>query len=272
MKLSIFSLVLLTSCLMLNSCLKQKAGDPPSTANYDPYITCNDSLGDLNFKALYLVSGTKSRVLGDTTVYGIVVGDDRSGNLYKKIVIEDSFGGGMTIIIDRTYLYSDFPVGRKVYVKLKGLSLVNYKGTPEIVYSVNSDATTNGIPSALVGNYIIKASYPHVITPKLVTLADLVSGSYKYCNTLVQLDNMQFDDASAGTLYSDPSVSTNRTIQNCAKTGTLTMYNSSYADFQPDTTPTGNGSIVGLISVYISTAQFVLRDTADIHFYGTRCP
>jgi hypothetical protein len=272
MKYSILSVLAVTGSLLLNSCVKQSNSLPPETSSVDPKLTTNAHLKDLATSALYLTTGTKSRVLGDTTIYGIVVGDDRSGNLYKKIVIQDSLEGGMTIVIDRTYLYADYPVGRKVYVKLKGLSLVNYKGTPEIVYSVNADATTNGIPTALIGNYIVKGNYPNSVTPTVVSLTDLYSNAFKYVNRLVEIDNMQFDAASAGTLYSDPNISTNRTIQDCAKTASLTMYNSSYATFQSSTTPTGNGSIVGLVSIYISTPQFVLRDTTDIKFTNPRCP
>jgi hypothetical protein len=272
MKRAYFSFLVLAGSILLNSCLKQNYSTPPDVSSVDPHLAVNGKLHDLAYSAQYLTSGTKSRILGDSTVYGIVVGDDRSGNLYKKIVIQDTSEAGITLIIDRTYLYADFPVGRKVYVKLKGLYLVNYKGTPEIVYSVNPDGTTGGIPSALIGNYIVKANYPNTVTPVVVSLTDLYSNAFKYVNRLVKLDNMQFDASSSGTLYSDPNVSTNRTIQDCAKTATITMYNSSYATFQSDTTPTGNGSIVGLISLYVSTPQFVLRDTTDVKFTSPRCP
>lgn len=83
---------------------------------------------------------------------------------------------------------------------------------------------------------------------------------------------MQFDAGSANVPYSDASASTNRTVTNCSHTASLSMYNSSYATFQPAITPNGNGTIAGIISIYISTPQFVLRDTSDIRFTDPRCP
>ena len=91
-------------------------------------------------------------------------------------------------------------------------------------------------------------------------------------NTLVKLNNMQFDDGSANVPYSAATSSTNRVITNCDKTVKLTMYNSNYATFQPAITPNGNGSIAGIITIYISTPEFTLRDTTDVSFTGPRCP
>ncbi len=273
MKLANFSIMLLSCSLILGSCLKQKYSTPPDASTLDPHLAVNGTLKDLSYATIFLTSGTKSRVLGDTTVFGIVVADDRSGNLYKKIIIEDTSSGGMALILDRSYLYADYPVGRKVYVKLKGLSLVNYKGTPEIVYSVNTDGTTNGIPAALISDYIVKANFPNTVTPITVTdITELYTNAQKYVNRLVKLDNMQFANGSQNLLYSDPYTSTNRTITDCAHTLTFTMYNSSYSTFQPAFTPSGNGSIVGVISLYISTPQFTLRDTTDVKFTNPRCP
>ncbi|MES2702298.1 MAG: DUF5689 domain-containing protein [Bacteroidota bacterium] len=270
MKFLRFSMFVLGAGLLLNSCVKQKFDTPPDTTKIDPNLAVNGRLSDLSAAALNMLSG-KSRVLGDTTVYGIVVADDRSGNIYKKIFIQDS-SGGMQLIIDRSYLYGDYPVGRKVYVHLKGLSLTNYKGTPEIVYSMNADGTTNGIPTALIGTYIVKASYPNPVVPYEVSITDLYSNLNKYVNTLVKINNMQFEQGSANVVYSDPNTSTNRTVTNCSKTAKLTMYNSSFATFQPAITPDGNGSIVGVVSLYYSTPQLTLRDTADIKFTAPRCP
>jgi hypothetical protein len=269
MKFAQFSTLFLAGSLLLHSCVKKDFDNPPNTSSVDPKLTVNGSLSDLSLSALNLSSG-KYRTMGDTTVYGIVVGDDKGGNIYKKIFIQDTTGG-LQLILDKTYLYSDYPVGRKIYVKLKGLTLMNYKGTPEIVYSVNTDGTTNGIPSSLLGTYIVKANYPNTINPPQLTLFDLISNPAKYVNTLVTLKEMQFDLGSNKVVYSDPNSSTNRALINCAKTGRITMYNSNYSNFQSALTPDGNGTINGIITLYNGTPQFTLRDTTDINFTGSRC-
>lgn len=276
MKLFRLSLMCLLSATVITSCVKKDFDSPPDTSGADPHLPVNTTLRQLTTSALGLPVG-KGRVLGDSTVYGIVVGDDRSGNIYKQIIIEDSAGGGMCVVLDKTNLYGDFPVGRKVYIKTNGLYLMNYKGLPEIVFSVDALGNSTGIPSSLINNYLVKASFPHIITPTTVTITDLYGNATQYLNTLIKLEHMQFDDASAGVPYSAAASSTNRTIietdaTTCGQTGQIVMYNSSYATFQPVLTPTGNGTIVGLMSIYISTPQLTLRDTTDVQFTGTRCP
>ncbi len=111
MKLLRLSIVCLTGSLLFTACLKKKFEATPDPAKIDPMLTVNTSVGALSADGLNLPSGTY-RVLGDSIMYGIVVADDKSGNIYKKIFIQDSTGG-MQIIIDRSNLSGDFPVGRK---------------------------------------------------------------------------------------------------------------------------------------------------------------
>ncbi len=265
------SCICLLSSIIISSCVKQAFDAPPDTSGVDPNLAVSAGIRNLTDMAFALPQD-QSRLLGDTVIYGIVIGDDRSGNIYKKIIIEDTSGAGIAVIIDKSDIYGDYPVGRKIYLKTSGLYLTNYKGVPEITYSVNADGTTNGIPSTLLNNFIVKASYPHTIKPAEISITDLFSNSHQYANTLVKLSNMQFETASANVPYSAPSSSTNRTITNCDHTAKLVMYNSSYATFQPALTPTGNGTIVGIITLYISTPEFTLRDTSDVRFTDARCP
>lgn len=277
MKLLRLSIVCLAGTLLFASCLKKKFEAPPDPANIDPMLPVNASIGGFSVDAMNNIPSGTYRVLGDSTVYGIVVGDDKSGNIYKKIYIQDSTGG-MQIIIDRSNLNGDFPVGRKVYVKLRGLLLTNYKGTPELVYSYQPmDKSFNGIPSSLIGNYIIKASYFHDIKPKEVSASDLFTDPSLYANTLVKLTDMQFAVTSSDVMYSDALSSTNRYLEDCSHSYPLGMYNSNYATFQSAKTPTGNGSIVGIITLYQSGSkspvpQINLRDTSDVKFTNPRCP
>ena len=270
MKFLRLSGLLLSSIMLLNSCLKKQFDAPPDSSQQDPKLTVNCNISVLSNMAMMMTAG-KTRLMGDTTIYGVVVGDDKGGNIYKKIFIQDSTGG-MQLILDKTYLYGDYPVGRKIYVKLKGLLLMNYKGTPDIVFSMNDDGSTNGIPASLLGTYLVKANYPNSITPPQLTLFDVISNPGKYVNTLVTIKDMQFETGSNNVVYSDPNNSTNRALINCSKTGRITMYNSSYSNFQPAITPNGNGTITGIITLFGSTAQLTLRDTTDVRFTNPRCP
>lgn len=274
MKFIRLSVLLFTASLLINSCVKQDPTAPPSTANYDPNLPVQATIKNIATMGLNM-NIASSRIMGDTTISGIVVANDKSGNIYKQIMIEDASKAGVVVYMDKTYLYSDFPVGRKVYVKLKGLTLTNYKGLPEIVFTADVAGNTTGIPSGLIGNYVIKASYPNVLPVEEVSIIDIKSNPNKYLNTLVKLTNVQFDGTSNNVPYAQPSSmasGTSRTIEDCSHTASVVMYNSGYASFQSLTTPKGNGTLYCICSQYVSTVQLLLRDTTDVQFNGPRCP
>ena len=274
MKLLKFSLLCFLSVAFLGSCVKQNYTSPPDTSHLDPNLTVNTTLRDLSTQALLMNTG-QYRVLGDTTVYGIVIADDKSGNFYKQIVIQDSTGG-IVVTLDKTTVYGDFPIGRKVYVKLKGLLLINYKGLPEITYSVSATGSTTGIPSTLISNYLVKASYPNTVAPLDVTVDQLFGNPGIYYNTLVRISNVEFDAGSAGIQYAAPtstgSYASSRNIVNADHTATLVMYNSAYATFQSAITPSGSGALTTVFSSYNGAVQLLIRDTTDVQFTSPRFP
>lgn len=272
MRLLKTTLLCALGAICVSSCVKKEFDSPPDSSEVDPNIPINAPISAVAEGALYLESN-KGRVMGDTTICGIVVGNDKSGNIYKQLYIQDTAGGAIALVLDRTNLYGDYPIGRKVYVKLKGLYLVNYRGLPEITYSIDATGSTTGIPSSLISTYMVRGSFPNVITPKVVTIADLFTSPAKYLNTLVTLENMQFADGSNNVPYSNPNSSTNRTISDCPYSGKLTMYNSSFSNFQSAITPNGKGRITGIFTTYYTTPQFVMRDTTDVQFTDERvCP
>ena len=265
----------LIGTLAINSCIKKSFDNPPDLSSFDPHLPVNLKIRDL-VSPLWGTNGSY-RVLGDSTIYGIVIADDHSGNFYKQIIIQDSTAG-INVSVANTYLYNDYPIGRKVYIKLKGLYITSYKGNPELAYAVTAGGNTaTGIPPTLQDSFIVKASYPNTVIPRECRLTDL-SFPGPYLNMLLKLDNMQFDTVSMNTVYALPSsaaTSTSRTLVECnSGSGTassIVLYNSSYATFFNAITPSGYGTITGVLTVYGSTNQFQIRDTTDVQFTEPRC-
>jgi len=262
--------------ICLSSCIKQSFDNPPDASQYDPHIPVNLSIAQLSNIALNMAVG-QYRTMGDSTIYGIVTADDRTGNFYKQIVIQDSTGG-ITVSIAQTNIYADYPIGRRIYIKLKGLTLINYKSLPEIGLSASSATgtiTLTGISSTLTNTYITKGSIQNTVTPTKVRMSDLLGNSNHYLNMLVEIENMEFASGYAGVPYAQSpviSVSTSLSIMDCPTTATLTMYNSGYATWASVITPKGKGTITGIYSVY-NSPQFLIRDTSDIQLNGNRdCP
>ena len=79
--------LLLLSGLFLISC-KKKFSDPPPTG--DPGVVANISIKDV--KARY-TSGAPVEITDDVIIEGVVSCDDKSGNYYQQIAIQDATGG-----------------------------------------------------------------------------------------------------------------------------------------------------------------------------------
>ena len=149
---------------------KKKFDEPPAfiAAN----ISANNSIKAL--KALHSMGGLE-QVTADMVISGIVVGDDRSGNLYKQICIQDSTGG-ITVNLGGSNLYVDYPVGRQVFIKCKGLYLSDYNRLIQIGLidnSIPSSPSLSAIPTALFDSFLVKGSFGNAIIPKSVSVNQL---------------------------------------------------------------------------------------------------
>ena len=271
-----FNTFLIALLAIIVSCNK-KFDEPP--INAEPDIAVTMSIKDL--KARYQAPGMFQRITDDQTISGVVVADDRSGNFFKQIVIQDTTGG-ITLSIDMNSIYSSYPVGRRVFVKLKDLMLGDYGGTIQIGY--DSSRSNNGrflnlvrIPQAKVSDYLIPGSYGNVVTPKIIKPSDFTGNILDpLLNTLIQINNAEFKDADLAKTYANAANPTsesarNFTIKPCDDNKSIVLRNSSYATFAGLPVAQGNGSLVGIFSVFNGTIQLAIRDTFDVQFKGQRC-
>jgi hypothetical protein len=259
-------LFVICACFIF-SCLK-KPDVPPDSSGYDPQLTVTRTISQI--QAIH--QGVM--ITADDVVSGIVVMNDKSGNYFNKIVIQDATGG-IEICLDKNHLYNDFPIGRKVYVKCKGLFLGNYKQNLQLGAAPGSDGLVTDIPETLIKDYLVKANYPNVIVPDTVTLLTLSSlyTGRQYLNKLVTIRRAEFTMDNIGTPYAQPSdisSSTTLLLQDC--TGAhLALRTSAYTNFRSILTPSGNGTITGIYTVNNNTPQLYIRDTTDVQFYAVRC-
>ena len=259
--------------LSLFSCNK-KFDEPP--LNADPEITVNMTIQEL--KARYTAAGVFQSISDDKVIAGVVIADDRSGNFYKQVVIQDGTGG-IPILLDGNNVYSMYPVGRKLFIKLKGLMLGDYGGTIQLgLDSTRSDdgkyLNVGRIPQAQFDQFILKGSFGNVITPKIVKPSDFTKAiNDPLLSTLVQINNAEFRDADLAKTYADSTqaqTAVNFTIKTCDNQSII-LRNSSFARFAGLKVAQGNGPLVGISSIFNSALQIFVRDTADVQFRGIRC-
>lgn len=262
----------LTAALLLSgisSCVKDNFDNPPYGGK-DPNVVVNFSVDSV--KGRFVSSGVNYQFTEDKTIVGIVTADDKSGNFYKQIVVQDSTGG-IVLLLDGSSIYTSYPIGRRIAIKLKGLWVVQYKNLIQIAGSIAEDGSFNGIPSSLYDKFIIKGSYFHEVAPDTVSITQLNTSSLYYQNRLILIKNIEYQLSDAGKPFADGynKFSLSRSIKDCSG-HTLATYNSGFANFAYELTPSGNGSITCIYSVYSTSAQLLLRDPAmDLHLDSARC-
>jgi hypothetical protein len=257
------AVVMIAAIGALGSC-KKDYDSPPYPA--DPAIVANKTIKDL--KAMHTVAGAYNVITSDIVISGVVVADDKSGNFYKQLFIQDSTGG-LQILLDANSLYASYPVGRRIFIKCNGLCISDYNGTMELgVKALVAGLTSlEGIPANVISNYVIGGSLNNPVVPAVVTLSQLTTGMQdKYLGSLIQLDNFAFTDLT-GT-YSDTSAyksTVNRDIKNCSGQ-TVIVRTSAYANFAGLHVAQGRGSILAIYTTYGTTKQLIIRDTTDVQF------
>jgi hypothetical protein len=262
------AVILVTSIGMTSGC-KKTFDNPPGAA--DPDIVANKSIKDL--KALHTSSGAYDIITSDIIISGVVVADDKSGNLYKQLFIQDATGG-IQILLDANSLYGAYPVGRRIFIKCKDLCISDYNGLIAlgVKATVGGLPSQEGIPGNLISRYVIGGSTNNPVVPTVVTLAQLGTNMQdKYLGTLIQLNGWEFADTTL--THSDTSAyksTQNLDIKNCA-TEQVIIRTSAYANFAAKQVPGGNGNVVAVYTVFGTTKQLIIRDENDVQLNSPRC-
>jgi len=256
-----FSSFLLLVTLLVFSACKKEFDEPPISEL--PNLVANTTIADV-----IALASTSPVALGSQIIEATVVADDKSGNFYKQLVVQDSTAG-LRIDIDAFSIYNDFPIGRKVWIKCQGLFVWQDGDVVSLVGSNNTNDSR--IPQSTYRQFIIGGEYNQPVTPKVKTLSTLTSADY---NTLIQLDNVEFADCFAGSSYAYASTqeSKNAELTECSSGGNVIVRNSGFATFANELMPTGNGSIIAVFNSFNGTSQLFIRNPNDASsMTGTRC-
>jgi hypothetical protein len=271
--------------LAVISCKKDNFTVPPPGANLDPagiHATMTISQFKQRYCTPYENSYFPVQLHDSVIISGIVNADDRSGNFYKTLSLQDSTGG-IQIKIGSSYLYQDYPIGRRIFIKVKGLYFYNYSGTYELGGYIDSTTSTypnvGAIVSTSASDYVIKGQWglDSLIKPVHKTIRDLNNADFiNLQSTLVEVDNVEFGAFDTTQTYADAltKASVNRNLYDCASNSVI-VRTSGFAGFANTKPNKGHGSLVGVYSYYSiqSVVQLAIRDTTDVLFSDTipRC-
>lgn len=264
MKKQVFILFLLTA--LLSSCIQDNFENPPSNG-VDPNMTANITIAQL--KALYF--GTAIELDDSMIISGVVVADDKTGNLYKSIIIDDGTAG-ILLRLENNGLFGSYPVGRRLFIKLGGLWMGDYGGLVQLGGQLSAGTTNevDVIPAGLFDTYIFKGTINNPVVPIDVSDISLLDDSYQ--NRLIRLQNVQFTYGDTGKTFADAVAqqTVNLNLTDC-NGNQLLVRTSGYADFAAQIVPGGNGEFVCVYSIFNTDQQLMVRHPADLKLTGARC-
>ena len=253
--LPIFALV-----FTFNACIEEDFDRPP-TEGSDPGLTVTTTIKEL--KAMHTFGATET-ISDDLIIKGVVIADDASGNWYRSFVLADETGG-ITILVDIAESYVLYPRGREVYVRLKGLVMADYNNLVQLGGYIASDGSLGDIVE--VTDHLIKSVGRGEPVPNLKTITSLTLDDV---GTLIQLNDVNFLDTN--TTYADAinQNSVNLDLANCDDNSVL-VRTSGFADFANQPVASGGGTFIGVLSIFRSDFQLLIRDLNDLDMAGPRC-
>ncbi len=266
----ITKLLLLIS--ILSACVKDQDYATPTIDCIESTIKITNTIEQV--KQMYTYGGS-TIIDSDVVIAGYVVSSDKTGNIYKTISIQntpENPTAAIKIAINQTDLYTKFNVGRKVYLKLKGLAIGYSFGSIQIGKVVASKLEP--ISSFEVDKYVIRSCEVAEIVPKIVTISDMDESMLEM---LIEIENVQFRTSNIGASYGNiKNTSTvNRVLEsfnnNCNILEEIVVRNSGYADFKNEILPEGKGSVVAIFSNYYDDLQLYIRSTDDVKLTEDRC-
>jgi hypothetical protein len=202
-------------------------------------------------------------ITGHVVITGVVTANDESGNLYKKMIIQDN-EQAIELSIDKNSVYNTFRLGQQVFVECEGLYAGTY-GDKQLIgykYQNNSGEWQVGrMPGEIFDNQVFRHDFPGE-DPKAdtVKIADLTEAT---TDRLVCLKNVKFTDGGDKTFADQGPNATARKIVD-VEGKSIIVYTSKYANFANKVLPKGWGNLTGIMSSHKKTWQLVIRDTTDI--------
>jgi len=280
--------LLLLFSLVITSCVEDDEFDLPNDI-----VVQDPDIGDGAIVSINSILGIIEQNDGDnfvidTNIYveGYVISSDEGGNFFEELIIQDkpeNPTAGIRISVNTNPLFTRYNLGRKVLVRMQGL-------TVGITNGVAAIGTTDGdrvgqIQDGQTRDRILLTSEVEEIVPLPVDIADINAvpdqeNSFEYENMFLQIIYAQFPRSS---VLVDPPLTFaaegtdefdgERTLESCESEGTIIVSTSTFADFRFLNLPAGAGSIAGVLSRDFFNDFYILQlnTPEDINFDQERC-
>ncbi len=206
----------------------------------------------------------------DTSVIeAYVISSDEGGNFYKKMIIQDKNENptsGIEVLIDLRAYFTKFNFGRKIYIKMAGLSVTNDDGKYIIGYNVRNEIEV--IPEYLIDDFIVRSGTTENIISKPITLTDF---NNEDIGIYIQLKDVQFRNDEIGKTYAGETYDEfdgERVLVQCDSRISTILSTSTFSDFKSNLIPAQRGDIQAVLTkdYYSEKYILVLNNLSSVDF------
>ena len=268
--------IALLTAFAITSCVKDDDYDIPDPNGKKPLPDYSGQVVSFA-NVLTKVTASVATYTADEAIEGYVISSDEGGNFYRKIYIQNADKNqGLSVAIDKKGLYTEFPIGAKVQLRLKGLATQLNNSAIEVGYGTYT-AKSGRVSVGTMAEAIYKK---HLFdTGERKTVAELakVSNSIQEVSTeahvdqLITLKGVHFPtDAVGKTLYDKSNAlggATNYKLTD-ANGKTIIFRTSSYAEFKDEKVPAGEVEVTGVLTKFNKEYQFMISNYADLVVKG----
>lgn len=258
----------LLSLLGVLACVKDRDFDlPKKTCSAD--MVANTTFAEI--KAMY--SEGVLQIQDDLIIEGFVISSDKAGNFFSSLHFQDKPDNpteGFQIEFDLRDSHLFYPVGSKIYIKLKGLYLGKQKGVYKLggTFSSFGNLSIGRLPTNVVSKHLFSSC--DVLESASPTQISLSALDDSMINTLVELNDVEIIEDELGLSFAEIKEETERALIDC-NDNEIVLLNSGYSNFQSELLPGGNGSAVGVLLKDNDDYQIVIRDLEDLNLQNERC-
>ena len=233
--------------LVMFSCVKDDHDTPESNP-----IPVGDTITVAELKDLYDLTGDDYVFDYDVSLFATCTMDDKSGNIYKTMYVQDETGGIALHLDNAGGLYQ----GDYIRLQLNGLKI----GTYSELYQIDA-IDGNGFT---LDQYLTKIQTLVDIEPQVVTINDIKTNSALQ-GKLIKLENVQFVFGDTAATYADAVNEESRDLRiQDEGSDEVIIRTSGYANFADQKVPDGSGSLIAIVGQYNSTMQLYIRTTDEV--------
>lgn len=262
---------------LLSSCVNDDDYNLPNLECVETVLTKTMEPSEINATSVVkLYDGAPNSV-----IEAYVVSSDVAGNFFKTISLQTLDGSfGFSVPTDVTTVFEAFEPGRKVLIELsntKDSVYVDIKhGSLRVGQLFNANTPRQEVGRLSVEKFkkVVHRSCVKVSEEDLVqklTIAEAMTDAK--INTLIELQNVQFNTNAIGKTYYDENNqiggATNHYLVDQTGNGII-FRTSSFANYSSKIVPDGSGTVRGVLTKFNSEYQFIARSEDDVKLTSPR--